>query len=166
MKKFLVCCFAALCLTAVGCNGDRPQEAKLEPPEQKRQEELPPEPEAENAATLDQYAGTWRDSGGSPCYMEISCEDGGGYAIEINWSQSSTENTVWQLTGTYDEDWKGIAYIGAKYEDITSDSGSVQRTPVPEREEITGLICFEVDGALHWIDDFDHTGDDLSFEKE
>jgi len=164
MKKFWVCCFAALCLTAAGCNGDRPQAEK--PPEQEVQAEPPAEPETEATAATDPYAGTWRDSGASSCRMEISCADGGGYTIEISLSQSSTENTVWQLTGTYDEDWNGIAYTGAKYEETTSDSGAVQRTPVPEREEISGLISLEDDGALHWLDDFDHAGDDLRFERE
>jgi len=98
--------------------------------------------------------------------MEISCADGGGYAIEISLSRSSTENTVWQLTGTYDEDWDGIAYTGAKYEETAADSGAVQRTPVPERGEISGLISLEDDGALQWTDDFDHTGDGLRFERE
>lgn len=27
-------------------------------------------------------------------------------------------------------------------------------------------ISLEEDGTLHWIDDFDHTGDDMSFKKE
>ena len=167
MKKFWVCCIAALCLTAAGCNGDQRQAENLEPPEQETQgaqetqEEPPAEPETED--TTDPYAGTWRDTG---AHMEISCADGGGYTIEISLSHSSTENTVWQLAGTYDEDWNGIVYTGAKYEETASDGGAVQRAPVPEREEISGLISLEDNGTLHWTDDFDHAGDDLSFERE
>ena len=166
MKKFWVCCIAALCLTAAGCNGDRPQEGKLEPPEQEVRNDLPAEPETEDIAATDPYAGTWRDTGTASCCMAIGCADGGGYTIEISLSQSSAGNTVWQLAGTYDEDWDGIAYTGAKYEETASDSGAVQRTPVPEREEISGLISLEDNGTLHWTDDFDHAGDDLSFERE
>ena len=166
MKKFWVCCIAALCLTAAGCNGDRPQEGKLEPPEQEVRNDLPAEPETEDIAATDPYAGTWRDTGTASCCMEIDCAGGGGYTIEISLSQSSAGNTVWQLAGTYDEDWDGIAYTGAKYEETASDSGAVQRTPVPEREEISGLISLEDNGTLHWTDDFDHAGDDLSFERE
>lgn len=185
MKKFLVCCFVALCVMLTGCAGNQQRVQKPEPPEQEDvQQEVPggetedsPQPEdqanptepdisPEDAAPPDQFAGTWRDSGTSQYYMKISRGGEDSYTIEINWSRSSQENTVWQLTGAYDETWEGIAYIGAKYEDITTENGTVERKPVLEREEITGLIYFEDDGTLHWIDDFDHTGDDLSFEKE
>ena len=185
MKKFCMCCFAALCMVLAGCTGNHQRVQKPEPSEQENvQQEVPgreaedsprsedqanpiePNIAPEDAVSSDQFTGTWRDSGTSQYYMEIIREGEDSYIIEINWNRSSRESTVWQLTGAYDETWEGIAYIGAKYEDITAENGTVERKPVLEREEITGLIYFEDNGTLYWIDDFDHTGDNLSFEKE
>ena len=187
MKKFWVCCIMVLSAALSGCAAPQPEtpdrpDAPLsggeildlsqanapDSPEDAKAPDVPetPEPSAEPApapeeASSDQYVGIWEDPDAPEYRMEIGAGDEGGYAIEIRRSRGAQETDVWQLTGTYDEIWDGIAYTGARY----TESADGERTPVPDREEISGLIYFEDDGALCWIDDFDHAGADLAFEK-
>lgn len=182
MKTLWICCFTALCLMLSGCAGLPQRNQQEESPNQRNvpQEELdektevvPQEEDSEiftapDAAAEDDYgfAGKWRASDSSQCYIDIKCGDDGSYAIEAIRSGDSQETAVWVLTGTYDEIWEGIDYIGAKYEEVTDENGNVERVPVPEREEVTGLIFFKRDGVLNWEEIFDHAGDGLDFVKE
>lgn len=177
MKQFWICCFAILCMALSGCAGNRQED----PPEQEASRqgvqdqeavvlpregdlELPAEPDSAPEDNL--FSGRWQAAETPQYYMDIAGGDGDSYTIEITWSGASRGNVVWQATGSYDETWEGVAYVGAKYEDVVKEDGTIDRIPVPEREEVTGMIYLEEDGTLHWIDDFDHAGDDMSFEKE
>lgn len=176
MKKFWVCCFAAACVVLSGCakgqpeqtgqtdQADVPQETASGERQDLPQPEAPAGPEAppEAEASGDPFIGTWQDPDTPQCRMEVTGGCGDGYAIEIVWSREPGESEVWQLTGTYDDIWEGVAYVGAKY----TEDASAARTPVPDREEITGFLSFADDGALSWIDDFDHAGDGLAFAAE
>lgn len=185
MKKLWVCCAAALCAVLAGCATNRQEPREPDPPvvqqaapEEKTiipdegpaappQEEKREEPAApEDAAPGDPYAGAWRDPKAPECRMEIGLGDDGVYSIEVTRTDSPQESTVWLLTGTYDEIWEGIDYIGAKYTETADAGGAVQRTMVPDREEITGLIFFRDGGPLQWEEIFDHAGDNLMFERE
>lgn len=174
MKKRLVCCFVMLCMVLSGCAGNR-REA---PPEQEDTRQEAPDgasaapaegpeasPEPDPAPEEDAFSGRWQAVESPQCYMDIAKADGDGYTLEIVWAGASRGDVVWQAAGRYDELWEGVAYTGAKYEDVVGEDGTVDRTPIPEREEVTGMVFLEDDGTLHWIDDFDHMGDDLSFEK-
>ncbi len=113
------------------------------------------------------YVGTWRDdprgTSGGRCFMEIACEDGVNYSIDVWWGSSAAETTHWQYTGVYDEIWEGIDYIGTRYRETTQADGTVEK--VAELEEATGLLYLE-DGALLWEDTFEHTGEGMKFRKE
>lgn len=126
-----------------------------------------PDPEGEAGSVADSYMGTWRDdaqgTSGGRCYMEIACEDGKNYNIDIWWGNSAAETTHWQYTGTYDETWEGIDYIGTRYTETTQADGTVDK--VVELEEATGLLYLQ-DGVLLWEDTFEHTGDGMKFQKE
>ncbi len=95
--------------------------------------------------------------------MEIACEDGENYSIDIWWGSSAAETSHWQYTGTYDETWEGIDYIGTRYRETTQADGTVEQTA--ELEEATGLLYLE-DGVLLWEDTFEHTGDGMKFQRE
>lgn len=182
-KNFCVCCIAALCAALAGCAGNSQSKQPPEVPVQAVQIEptgaeiavLPPSeepipispavPEDENATDTDQFVGTWQAVDAPEYRICISRGSGSGYIVDINWDRNEQETIVWQLAGPYDEIWEGIDYLGAKFVETAGKDGSVVRTPVPEREEITGLIYFEDDGTLHWYDEFDHTGDKISFER-
>lgn len=184
---------AALCLLLAGC-GEKSVEQKPEPaalPEAEEpavpdsppeagapdvsdeQPEVPAEPRGEEPVLPEadgvesQYTGTWRDgargTSGGRCFMEITCADG-VYAIDIWWGSSAAETSHWQYTGTYDDIWEGIDYIGTRYREVTQADGTVQQTV--ELEEATGLVYLDEDGNLLWEDTFEHTGDGMVFSRE
>ena len=180
MKKLWICYFAALCIVLSGCAGNRQEGQKSETLEQEdtqqeAQDRTSAEPsqakDPETSAELDsvpeddRFSGRWQAVETPQYYMDIASGGGDSYTIEIIWAGASQGNVVWQVTGSYDETWEGVAYVGAKYEDVVKEDGTIDRIPVPEREEVTGMVYLEDDGTLYWIDDFDHAGDDLSFEK-
>lgn len=173
MKQYGICCIAVLCILLSGCAGGRREIDAPEPPDQEepRQEAgdqpsglLPREEMPEAAPEDSAFAGRWQAVEAPQYHLEITGQDDGTYVIEV--TCASRETTVWQVSGAYDETWEGIAYVGAKYEEVVREDGSVDRVPVPEREEITGMVYLEEDGVLRWIEDFDHAGDDLSFTRE
>ena len=180
MKKIWLCCAVLLCIVLAGCAGGQQAAQKTEPQEpgvaqqevQNKESEAPPQAndvespgKSETGAEDDAFAGRWQAVETPQYYMDISRNDS-GYTLEIVWAGASRGNIVWRVTGTYDEDWGGVAYTGAKYEDVVQEDGTIDSVPVPEREEISGMVYLEDDGTLRWIDDFDHAGDDLSFAKE
>lgn len=141
-------------------------------PEPEETQEVQPEepglPESDGSNDISaSYVGFWRDdargTSGGRCFMEIACEDGVNYNIDIWWGSSAAETTHWQYTGTYDEIWEGIDYIGTRYRETTQADGTVEK--VAELEEATGLLYLE-DGALLWEDTFEHTGEGMKFQKE
>ena len=169
MKKRLVCCFVILCMVLSGCAGKQGEAQKPLEQEDARQEAgasaapsqaEEPEPTPEE----DAFSGRWQAVESPQYYMDIARGD--GYTLEIVWSGASRGDIIWQAVGSYDEIWGGVAYTGAKYEDVVKEDGTIDRIPVPEREEVTGMVYLEDDGTLRWIDDFDHMGDDMRFEKE
>ena len=96
-------------------------------------EALPEEPApTEPDGIAGSYVGTWRDdargTSGGRCFMEIACEDGENYSIDIWWGSSAAETSHWQYTGTYDETWEGIDYIGTRYRETTQADGTVEQT--------------------------------------
>ena len=174
MKKRLVCCFVILCMALSGCAGKQGEAQKPGPLEQEAGASAAPsqaeEPESseepEPTPEEDAFSGRWQAVESPQCYMDIARGDGDSYTLEIVWAGASQGDVVWQAVGSYDRIWEGVAYTGAKYEDVLREDGTINQTPIPEREEVTGMVYLEDDGTLHWIDDFDHMGDDMSFEKE
>lgn len=132
-------------------------------PEAPPEDPAPPEPDGVAA----QYVGAWRDAedgaSGGQCRMQIACADG-VYTIDINWGGGTGENTHWQYTGTYDDIWKGIDYIGTRYEETTQEDGTIAQSI--GLEEATGLIYLSEDGTMLWEDTFEHRGDGMKFQKE
>ncbi len=162
MKRRIIIA-SALCLLLAGCGGKEAEEAApagLQLPAETTVLTVPPEPEAPPAPAeaeerfSDRYTGTWRDAedgaSGGQCAMTIACEDGVHYTIGITWAEDR-----WAYTGTYDEDWEGIDYIGTRY---------VQEEAA--LEEATGLVYLDGNGTLLWEDTFEHRGDGLKFQRE
>ena len=137
------------------------------PPSQGEEPALSQDPDGEEDSIAASYTGTWRDdargTSGGRCYMEIACEDGVNYSIDIWWGGSAARTTHWQYTGTYDETWEGIDYIGTRCTEVTQTDGTVEKTT--ELEEATGLLYLE-DGVLLWEDTFEHTGEGMRFSRE
>ena len=146
-------------------------DAAPEPEEtQDVQPEEPVLPEADGSDDISaSYMGTWRnDSPGSMsngrCSMEIDCEDGVNYDINIFWGSSSATARYWHFTGTYDETQAGIAYhTGIQFYGTSLSDGTIERTEETENEE--GLIRLE-DGVLYWEDMTGFVGDEMDFNRE
>ena len=175
---------AALCITLAGCGvkDGTPAPGPAAPVQDAAQPDpdpdtvpqgtqpvepvLPAPAETENSIA-DRYVGFWRDdargTSGGRCFLEIACEDGENYEIDIWWGSSAAVTTHWQYTGTYDEVWEGIDYIGTRYTETTQADGTVEQIAV--LEEATGLLYLE-DGVLLWEDTFEHTGEGMKFQRE
>ena len=181
MKKRLVYCFVIFCMALSGCAGNQREDEKTGHLEQENaQQEVQdgasaspsqvegPESSAEPVPTLedDAFSGRWQAVESPQYYMDIARGNGDSYTLEIVWVGASQGDVIWQAAGSYDKTWGGVAYTGAKYEDVLKEDGTIDRIPIPEREEVTGMVYLEDDGTLYWIDDFDHMGDDMRFEKE
>ena len=110
-----------------------------------------------------EYAGTWWDEYSQRCYMEIRCDDGINYSIDINWGSSAWENTHWSFYGTYDEVDGGIHYYGSRIEEVYSEGGEVQETYSYTDGE--GLIWLGDDGMLYWEDYTEQQGEDCVFAR-
>lgn len=170
-RKFWIDRLAALALCALltGCAGGgpspgTPSEPPLETqPEAAEPMETPPEAEepvlAEDALTP--FLGTWQDPDAPQCQMSVSREEN-GCRIDIIFT-SGADRAIWQLAGSYDEIWEGVAYLGTRWDEHTLENGEVERTLV--REEATGLLYFDGGETLLWLDDFDHTGENLAFVR-
>ena len=132
-----------------------PQPAEPALPES---DETPDDPSAN-------YVGTWRNyrMSNGRCSMEIDCEDGVNYDINIFWGSSSATARYWHFTGTYDETQAGIVYTGLQFYGWTQDDGSIERSE--ETEDEVGLIRLE-DGVLYWEDMTGRVKDEMIFDKE
>ena len=156
---------AALCLLLAGCG----TQAAAPRPEEETKPAAEPSgaAEPEPAEAEDGYTGRWRDQaeGASQgqCAMAVTKDSGDVYGIAIRWEREDGSADCWQFTGTYDEIWEGIDYIGARYREETS-GGEVQTSAVLAEE--TGLLYLDTDGALLWEDTFEHMGDGMRFERE
>lgn len=104
----------------------------------------------------------WQDAedgpSGGQCRLSIDCGANGIYGIDIRWDDSR-----WRFTGTYDEIWEGIDYIGARYSEQTLDGGEIQSTAVLEEE--TGMLYLDEGGVLQWEDTFEHMGENMKFGR-
>lgn len=175
----------ALCALLVGCAGgpesppSSPAPAQLESSRQSEDPIHAEEPtqagepaQAEGPAQAEEpapddaltpFLGVWQDPDAPQCRIDVRRGEDGGCLIDITWT-SGADTSLWHLTGAYDEIWEGVSYLGTRQDEHPGENGGVESTLV--HEEATGLLYFEDSGALIWLDDFDHMGENLSFVRE
>ena len=117
----------------------------------------------EKTSISEKFVGEWFDKNSERCNMIIKCKDGVNYSIDINWSQSESENYHWIFVGKYDTKEEGILYTGRKILEACSADGELQETVVYEDGE--GILYLERNGDLHWEDYKEDSGKKCSFEK-
>ena len=172
MRKIGKSCLiaAALWVLLTGCSAQQGErltgERTAAPAETEQETGLSDQKGEEPAkAVSSPYAGTWQDPEAPGCLIEIGCADGVNYEINITWGSGAQEgDAIWEAAGVYDDIWEGVYYLGTRHDVHVSGDGTPERTLV--HEEATGLLYFEDDGALVWLDDFDHMGDGLRFSKK
>lgn len=109
------------------------------------------------------YEGTYYESIAGRGNITFTKSDAGSYTVEIRWSSSYAEMAAWDLTATAAEDGS-LVYDDCVRSTITFDEAG-NDSSVIEYENGTGKFYLE-DGALHWIDDVDHSGDDSLFYRD
>ena len=179
MKKKMIIFLLALCLLLAGCGAkdeetipvpelESPAKDIVQPEPEEPQDIQPEEPALPDADETDNisasYVGTWRNyrMSNGRCIMEIDCEDGVNYDINIRWGSSSATARYWHFTGTYDETQAGIAYTGTQGYG-TMLNNDIEWTDETDNEE--GLIRLE-DGVLYWEDATGHLGEEMDFNRE
>ena len=110
-----------------------------------------------------EYVGEWWDANGESCSLDIACEDGIHYFIDINWSDGTKDNTHWSFAGTYDKNQKGITYQGSKNKEHYPQGQDLQITGI--YTDGTGLIYIDTEGMLHWDDHTENAGAGCIFQK-
>lgn len=177
MKKRFLTGILTLSLLLTGCASpaapaasDQEEGPPLTPARQTEQsaptaapaeEETPP---ADQDAAADDYAGIWIDEAGGGCQVEITGTLDTGYTIQILWAQEDGVCDRWTLTGSYDDIWQGIDYLGSHCADRTAGDGTVETETILAEE--TGLLYLDGEGSLLWEDTYEHLGDDLRFTRE
>lgn len=126
---------------------------------------------AEQAVTESQYqladvVGTY-GCGRATIEVEADSANGENAAkMHVFWGSSAWEQSVWEMSGTFDPATLTIRYENAVYTEITySDEGVVDKEDVKYTDG-TGSLTFEnVDGTWHltWDDEHDHVADEMDF---
>ena len=118
---------------------------------------------AGETADAPDYEGTYYESIAGRGNITFTKSDAGSYTVEIRWSSSYAEMAAWDLTATAVQDGS-LVYADCVRSTITFDEAG-NDSSVIEYENGTGKFYLE-DGALHWIDDVDHAGDDSLFYRD
>lgn len=117
----------------------------------------------EKSSASEKFVGEWLDTNSERCNMIIECEDSVNYSIDINWSQSESENYHWVFVGKYDAKKDGILYTGRKILQGCNENGDLQETIV--YDDGKGILYLERNGRLYWDDYEENAGEKCSFEK-
>lgn len=120
-------------------------------------------PQEENAGETayssndDAFIGSWSNLYESGMDMEITCDDGIHYQIDISkiWNPSEIRN--WHFIGYYDTSLNGLVYSDG----VCLDMEQMEETFVYTDGD--GAIMLGENGFLYWIDDEDYFADESCF---
>ena len=95
------------------------------------------------------YTGTWVDSIAGRGYLTIEKTGNNEFNVQVNWSDSSSEMNVWNITAQIDERNGNLVYNNGKYQKIIFDENG--NDTVEEETEVSGLFGY-AEGGVHWTD--------------
>lgn len=98
------------------------------------------------------FIGSWVDINNEWLYMEITCEDGVHYDINISERLSSSEFVNWSFTGVPDTDFNQLKYTGGERWDIYQ----LERTLV--YTDGSGVLQRGEEETIGWIDNKENYG--------
>ena len=93
----------------------------------------------------------------------VACEGTDSARIEIAWSSSYAERTVWEIVGVLDPETLTVSYSGAvKKNQVFDENGLVSEETL--YTDGTGTIVFREDGTFTWHEDQAEQDDTYTFE--
>ena len=104
--------------------------------------------------------GSWQDEVSQRATMDVEKFETGTYYIHIHWSSGASEESLWEITGTYDETSGMLSYENGNYTVHTWDEND--KETVSEGEVTKGTLMKEGD-KLRWSDSKNE--DDCIFVK-
>lgn len=110
----------------------------------------------------DAFLGTWIETIAQRGIIEITKEDG-AYKIEVAWPSSAFERSVWNLTGTLNEEGNAIVYKTGSYSVHTFDEEG-NFTESENRVGLAGTMELR-DGKIYWTEAGSEDAEPSVFEK-
>lgn len=101
----------------------------------------------------DFFIGEWVDANSESLYMEITCDDGVHYIINISDRLSSSEFINWSFVGVYDASIDGLVYSNGERWDIYQ----LEKTLV--YDDGSGALLRGEDNLFSWRDDKENYGE-------
>lgn len=93
--------------------------------------------------------GSWQDEVSQRATMDVEKFETGTYYIHIHWSSGASEESLWEITGTYDETSGMLSYENGNYSVITWDENG--KETITEEDVTKGSLMKEGD-KLRWTD--------------
>ena len=93
--------------------------------------------------------GSWQDEVSQRATMDVEKFETGTYDIHIHWSSGASEESLWEITGTYDETSGMLSYENGNYSVITWDENG--KETITEEDVTKGSLMKEGD-KLRWTD--------------
>ena len=158
-KKLILGVLVLSLLVFTGCGKKKEKEASSgEVDPQAVVEEAQKEVEEADAKTEEFLAeftdemnltGSWQDEVSQRATMDVEKFETGTYYIHIHWSSGASEESLWEITGTYDETSGMLSYENGNYSVITWDENG--KETITEEDVTKGSLMKEGD-KLRWTD--------------
>ena len=97
--------------------------------------------------------------------MLVEADGMDGVKIHVSWGSSVTQNSEWEMTGTFDMDTRTVTYKdGVRIDYVYEENGTV-KSEEKAYTDGTGKIVFSEgeDLTLTWTDDKEHCADNMIF---
>lgn len=112
--------------------------------------------------TADDLVGRWAEKIAGRGLIEITKTDEETYHVEINWSNSAFEKSVWEMTATPSGEGGALRYENAKHfiRTFTSDT---EYTDEMKYEDGSGMFYLNSANEVMWEDAVDNAGENCVF---
>ena len=99
---------------------------------------------------IDKYEGSWFEEIAGRGSMEISPSGDGKYYVEVSWSSSAAEMSVWNFTAILDGASGDLVYDDGSYQSLLFDENGGET--VTEEKSVSGVIHLVEENKLEWTD--------------
>ena len=157
-QKWLIIGALIVCILALAGCGKKKEESFEEADPQAIVDEAQKEVEEADAKAeefLEDFTGemdltgSWQDEVSQRATMDVEKFETGTYYIHIHWSSGASEESLWEITGTYDETSGMLSYENGGYTVHTWDENDNET--ISEEGVTKGVLMKEGD-KLRWSD--------------